>query len=142
MRLSDLKRRGINPATLARLVDEGILHRPSRGLYERADADVDISHSLAEVATVQTTAFLGTTRIPVQVDIGFGDAVTPTAQEPEFPSLLSAEGPRLRAYPRATVVAEKLQAIVVLGQANSRMKDFYDLLALSRLFAFEGGSLV
>ncbi|MDX8535454.1 type IV toxin-antitoxin system AbiEi family antitoxin domain-containing protein [Mesorhizobium sp. VK25A] len=51
MRLSDLKRRGINPATLARLVDEGILHRPSRGLYERADADVDISHSLAEIAT-------------------------------------------------------------------------------------------
>ncbi|MDX8507232.1 nucleotidyl transferase AbiEii/AbiGii toxin family protein [Mesorhizobium captivum] len=91
---------------------------------------------------VQTTAFLGRTRIPVQVDIGFGDAVTPTAQELEFPSLLSAEGPRLRAYPRETVVAEKLQAIVMLGQANSRTKDFYDLLALSRLFAFEGGSLV
>ncbi|RWM24673.1 type IV toxin-antitoxin system AbiEi family antitoxin domain-containing protein [Mesorhizobium sp.] len=48
---SDLKRRGINPATLARLVDEGILQRPSRGLYERADADVDIAHSMAEVAT-------------------------------------------------------------------------------------------
>ncbi|CDX17370.1 conserved hypothetical protein [Mesorhizobium sp. ORS 3324] len=90
---------------------------------------------------MQTTAFLGTTRIPVQVDIGFGDAVTPTAQELEFPSLLSAEAPRLRAYPRETVVAEKLQAIVVLGQANSRMKDFYDL-ALSRLFAMKGGSLV
>ncbi len=51
MRLSDLKRRGINPATLARLVDEGVLHRPSRGLYELAGADVDLSHSLAEVAT-------------------------------------------------------------------------------------------
>lgn len=51
MRLSDLKRRGINPATLARLVDEGVLHRPSRGLYELAGADFDISHSLAEVAT-------------------------------------------------------------------------------------------
>jgi predicted nucleotidyltransferase component of viral defense system len=90
---------------------------------------------------VKTTAYLGRTRIPVQVDIGFGDAVTPAAQELEFPSLLSAEGPRLRAYPRETVVAEKLQAIVALGQANSRMKDLYDLLALSRLFAFEGGSL-
>ena len=90
---------------------------------------------------VKTTAYLGRTRIPVQVDIGFGDAVTPAAQELEFPSLLSAEGPRLGAYPRETVVAEKLQAIVTLGQANSRMKDFYDLLALSRLFAFEGGSL-
>ncbi len=90
---------------------------------------------------VKTTALLGRTRIPVQVDIGFGDAVTPAPQELEFPSLLSAEGPRLRAYPRETVVAEKLQAIVALGQANSRMKDFYDLLALSRLFEFEGGSL-
>ncbi|AZO73521.1 nucleotidyl transferase AbiEii/AbiGii toxin family protein [Mesorhizobium sp. M1D.F.Ca.ET.043.01.1.1] len=90
---------------------------------------------------VKTTAFLGRTRIPVQVDIGFGDAVTPAVQELEFPSLLSAERPLLRAYPRETVVAEKLQAIVALGQANSRMKDFYDLLALSRLFAFEGRSL-
>ena len=51
MRLSDLKRHGINPATLARLVDEGVLQRPSRGLYERAGGDVDIAHSLAEVAT-------------------------------------------------------------------------------------------
>lgn len=51
MRLSDLKRRGINPATLARLVDAGVLQRPSRGLYERAGADVDVAHSLAEVAT-------------------------------------------------------------------------------------------
>ncbi|MBX3576145.1 MAG: AbiEi antitoxin N-terminal domain-containing protein [Rhizobiaceae bacterium] len=51
MRLSDLQRRGINPATLARLVDEGVLQRPSRGLYERAGADVDVAHSLAEIAT-------------------------------------------------------------------------------------------
>jgi len=94
------------------------------------------------VAGERTIAFLGRTRIPVQVDIGFGDAITPAAQELEFPSLLSAEGPRLKAYPKETVVAEKLQAIVALGQANSRMKDFYDLLALSRLFAFEGRSLV
>jgi predicted transcriptional regulator of viral defense system len=50
MRLSDLKGRGINPATLARLVEEGVLHRPSRGLYELASADIEISHSLAEVA--------------------------------------------------------------------------------------------
>lgn len=77
----------------------------------------------------------------MQVDIGFGDAITPAPQELEFPSLLSAEGSRLKAYPRETVVAEKLQAVVALGQANSRMKDFYDLLALSRLFSFEGGSL-
>ena len=50
MRLSDLKDRGVNPATLARLVEEGVLHRPSRGLYELVDADIEAAHSLAEVA--------------------------------------------------------------------------------------------
>jgi predicted transcriptional regulator of viral defense system len=50
MRLSDLKDCGVNPATLARLVEEGVLYRPSRGLYELAGADIEISHSLAEVA--------------------------------------------------------------------------------------------
>ncbi|MGI9506712.1 MAG: nucleotidyl transferase AbiEii/AbiGii toxin family protein [Geminicoccaceae bacterium] len=87
---------------------------------------------------VKTKALLGKTQIPVQIDIGFGDAITPAAQTLEFPALLSSEGPRLKAYPRETVVAEKLQAIVALGIANSRMKDFYDLLALSRLFEFQG----
>jgi len=90
---------------------------------------------------VKTKAYLGKTQIPVQVDIGFGDAITPTAQELEFPSLLSSKGPRLKAYPKETVVAEKLQAIVALGRANSRMKDFYDILALSRLFEFDGETL-
>ena len=90
---------------------------------------------------VKTTAFLGKTRIPVQVDIGFGDVITPAAQELEFPPLLAPEGPRLKAYPKETVVAEKLQAIVLLGRANSRMKDFYDLLALARIFDFDGQTL-
>lgn len=90
---------------------------------------------------VTARALLGKTRIPVQVDIGFGDAITPDAQEIEFPALLAVEGPRLKAYPKETVVAEKLQAIVALGRANSRMKDFYDLLALARLFDFDGDPL-
>lgn len=90
---------------------------------------------------VKTTAFLGKTRILVQVDIGFGDAITPAAQELEFPPLLSSKGPHLKAYPKETVVAEKLQAIFALGRANSRMKDFYDLLVLSRLFDFDGATL-
>ncbi len=92
-------------------------------------------------ARVRSRAFLGRTRIPIQIDIGFGDAITPAATDIEFPALLDAEGPHLRAYPRETVVAEKFQAMVELGLANSRMKDFYDLLALSRLFAFDGHSV-
>ena len=90
---------------------------------------------------VRSRAFLGRTRIPIQIDIGIGDAITPAATDIEFPALLDAEGPHLRAYPRETVVAEKFQAMVELGLANSRVKDFYDLLALGRLFAFDGHSV-
>ncbi len=59
-----------------------------------------------------------------------------------FPPLLDFPAPNLRAYPRETVVAEKLEATVKLGQANSRMKDFYDLVVLSQIFAFDGELLV
>jgi predicted nucleotidyltransferase component of viral defense system len=87
---------------------------------------------------VTLTAFLGKARMPVQVDIGFGDVVTPRAKKIDYPTILDFPKPRIRAYPRETVVAEKLQAMVMLGIANSRMKDFYDLYVLSRDFAFDG----
>jgi predicted nucleotidyltransferase component of viral defense system len=80
-------------------------------------------------------------RIPLQIDIGFGDAITPAPEKITFPPLLKAAAPQLLAYPRETMVAEKLQAIVVLGIANSRMKDFYDLYVLARDFAFDGATL-
>jgi hypothetical protein len=81
---------------------------------------------------------LGRARIDLQVDVGFGDAITPQAESVEYPTLLGMESPRLRAYPRETVVAEKLEALVKLGMANSRMKDFFDLAVLGRSFAFSG----
>ena len=87
---------------------------------------------------VKTVAYLGKARIPVQVDIGFGDAVTPAAVEIEFPTLFDGPSLLLASYPRETVVAEKFEAMVKLGQANSRMKDYYDILALAQLFPFEG----
>ncbi len=62
-------------------------------------------------------------RVRLQIDVGFGDAITPSAAEAEFPPLLDFPAPRLRAYPRETVIAEKLEAMVQLGIANSRMKD-------------------
>jgi hypothetical protein len=92
-------------------------------------------------ARARLIAFLGKVRIPVQIDIGFGDAITPAAVDLAFPPLLDAAAPRLLAYPKETVVAEKFEAIVNLGEANSRMKDYYDLIALSRLFAFDGVTL-
>jgi len=77
----------------------------------------------------------------LQVDIGFGDAVTPAPALVEYPSLLDLPASRLRAYPRETVVAEKYQALVMLGLGNSRMKDFYDLFVLASQFSFEGALL-
>lgn len=69
----------------------------------------------------------------VQLDVGFGDAITPGPVEIEFPTLLDdLPRPKLRVYPRETAFAEKLEAIQVLGIANSRMKDYFDLLMLAR----------
>lgn len=84
---------------------------------------------------------LGSARIPLQVDVGFGDASLPSPEMTDFPVLLDQPAPRLRVYRRETVVAEKLHAMVDLGMANSRMKDFYDLRFLSATFAFEGVEL-
>lgn len=84
---------------------------------------------------------LNQARIPLQVDIGFGDAITPAPEQVEYPALFDAPPPLLKAYPRYTLVAEKVEAMVKLGLANSRMKDFYDIWLLSRLFSFEGNVL-
>ncbi len=77
-------------------------------------------------------------RIPVQIDIGFGDVVTPAPQQVQYPSMLGFPTPVVSTYPRETVVAEKFQAMVMLGMANSRMKDFFDLWLLSVSFEFDG----
>lgn len=78
------------------------------------------------------------TRIDLQIDIGFGDAVSPAPINLQFPTILDFPAPEIPTYPRETVVAEKFQAMVMLGIANSRMKDFYDLWFLATNFEFEG----
>ena len=90
---------------------------------------------------VRTGATIAGARLPIQIDVGFGDVITPEAIEIEYPALLDAPAPILRAYPPETVVAEKTEAIVSLGIGNSRMKDFYDLWTIAQTFAFEGGNL-
>ncbi len=94
----------------------------------------------ADYSGVRVTflGFLQNARIAMQIDIGFGDVVEPAADLTDYPTILELAGPRLRAYPRETVVAEKYEAMVKLGQLNSRMKDFFDLWMLSRKFAFDG----
>ena len=78
--------------------------------------------------------------IPIQADIGFGDAVTPEPERIEYPTLLEFPAPLLHVYPHDTVVAEKYQALVNLAMANSRMKDFYDLWVMASRFDFEGAT--
>ena len=91
---------------------------------------------------VTLQASLGAARLKIQVDVGIGDAVTPDPQWLEYPSLLDLPRPRLRAYPRETVVAEKLHAMVLLGARNSRMKDYFDVYALLREDALDPEQLM
>lgn len=85
---------------------------------------------------LRTTASLAGARIPVSIDIGFGDTLEPGAETVTYPTLLDLPAPTLRAYARETVIAEKFQAMVALGRANTRMKDFYDIWVLCRTFEF------
>ena len=83
---------------------------------------------------VRATADVGGARIAVNVDVGFGDATEPPPEWLDYPVLLDMPAPRLRGYTRETVVAEKFQAMVDLGMANSRMKDYYDVWIISQVF--------
>ena len=91
---------------------------------------------------IRLTAYLGESWVKVQVDVGFGDVITPAPTWAHYPTFLPMSAPRLRVYPKETVVAEKLQAMVALGMINSRMKDFYDLHLLAETASFTGRELV
>jgi predicted nucleotidyltransferase component of viral defense system len=95
-----------------------------------------------EGARVRLIATVSNARLTVQIDIGFGDAIVPRPAAIEYPVLLEFPAPQLLAYPRETVVAEKLEAMTILGLLNSRMKDYFDLMLLSRLYEFEGSQLL
>ena len=90
---------------------------------------------------VTLRATLANARIPMQIDVGFGDAVVPAPRRGQYPTLLDHPAPNILIYPREAVVAEKLEAIVTHGATNSRMKDFYDLHVLATHFSFDGVSL-
>jgi predicted nucleotidyltransferase component of viral defense system len=139
---------GFGPADAARLAetvrrvcaingDDGIA-------YDAASIQVQEIREQANYQglRVNLRATLGNARCMVQLDVGYGDAVTPAPAEIVYPSLLDdLPAPRLRAYPRETVFAEKLEAMVVLGIANSRMKDYFDLRALAREGAMDSDNL-
>ena len=94
----------------------------------------------ADYPGVRLTGFvnLAKARIPFQVDIGYGDAVSPEPEEAKLPSFLDFPSPQLRVYPVYVVIAEKFQAMVMLGIANSRMKDFYDIKTIASTMELDG----
>jgi hypothetical protein len=79
--------------------------------------------------------------VRVLIDVAFGDATEPGLEETDLPVLFDFPAPRLRSYPRETIIAEKFQAMVMLGRVNSRMKDFYDIWLLSQSYEFTGDRL-
>jgi hypothetical protein len=95
-----------------------------------------------EGVRIRFNATLARARIPMQIDIGFGDVIVPAPTQIVYPVLLEFPAPVLLAYPKETVIAEKLEALTTLGLLNSRMKDYYDLAILSRLYSFVGAILV
>ena len=90
---------------------------------------------------VRLKAALGKARISMQVDVGIGDVLFPEPQGVEYPALLDFPRARLKGYAMESSIAEKFQAMIVLGILNSRMKDFYDIWMLSRTYDFEGEAL-
>jgi hypothetical protein len=116
--------------------DDGLRFDPATVAGERIKEDADY-----EGVRIKFVGYLEKARIPMQIDVGFGDVVHPGPEEQDYPTILDLPAPRLRMYPRETVVAEKFEAMVYLGTLNSRFKDFFDIWLLSRSFHFDGADL-
>jgi predicted nucleotidyltransferase component of viral defense system len=112
-------------------------------VFDVGGLSLDLIRNEAEYGglRIKTYAIVDGARLRVIVDVGFGDAIEPGLTETDLPVLLDLPAPHLRAYARETVIAEKFQTMVVLGRANSRMKDLYDIWLLSHTFEFKGDRL-
>jgi hypothetical protein len=117
-------------------VDDGIV-------FDRTSIEGEEIRAADEYAGVRVRleARLAEARIPMQVDVGFGDAIVPDPIKQSYPTLLDHSPPIILMYPREAVIAEKIEAMISLGVTNSRMKDFYDVYLLALSFPFEGTSL-
>jgi hypothetical protein len=117
-------------------VPDGLRFDPESVQSERTAVDADY-HGIR----IRFRGTLENVRISMQVDIGFSDIIYPGPEEAELPTLLDFPAPKLLCYSRESAIAEKFETLVKLGALNSRMKDFYDIWLLSRLFEFDGAKL-
>jgi len=111
--------------------DDGLVFDPDTVEAQRIKEDAEY-----EGVRTRFRGQLGKARIVMQVDVGFGDLIHPSAVQADYPVLLDLPAPSLRMYPPETVIAEKAEAMVYVGSLNSRMKDFYDIWRMSQQFDF------
>ncbi len=121
---------------LSQDVEDGVVFDPDTLRVDRIREELDYGG-----LRLRALASVGGAHINLTIDIGFGDALEPGVEIVNYPVMLDLPAPRLRTYARETVIAEKFQAMVALGRANSRMKDFYDIWILSRSFSFDDDRL-
>ncbi len=134
--LENLKR-VVREVCITNVEPDGMEFDPATVKTERIKEEADY-----QGVRVRFVGLLGKARVSMQIDVGFGDVVTPGAADFTYPVLLDFPVPALSGYPSETVIAEKFQAMVYLRTVNSRMKDFYDVWLLARQFAFDGALLV
>ena len=115
---------------------DGLAFDPDSIQAERITEDADY-----DGIRIRFLGALGSVRVNMQIDIGFGDIIFPEPEEMDFPTMLNFSAPRLLCYSRESSISEKLEAMVKLDMLNSRMKDFYDIWLLSRQFNFDGAKL-
>ena len=133
------------PATVTLAIQE-ICNQPVADDGLRFDAASVTAERIIEGASysgvrARFVAYLGSARLPMQVDIGFGDPLVPGPSWVSLPTILDIPAAELWGYSRESAIAEKVQAMVSLGEINSRVKDYYDIWLLSRLFEFDGAVL-
>ena len=116
--------------------EDGLAFDPDSIQAERITEDADYNG-----IRIRFLGALGSVRINMQIDIGFGDVVFPEPEKLDLPTILNFSAPRLLCYSRESSISEKLEAMVKLGMMNSRMKDFYDIWLLSQQFNFDGAKL-
>jgi hypothetical protein len=116
---------------------------PDAVLFDASEIELEEIRAEDEYAGTRATlpARLGTARLRLQIDMGRADAVWPSPTRQAYPSLLDFPAPVILVYPREAVVAEKLEAMVVLGDRNSRIKDYFDLAHLATSFGFDRATL-
>jgi hypothetical protein len=119
-----------------KIPDDGLIFLPQTIRSERITEDADY-----EGTRIQFQGTLGNAKIFMQIDIGFGDIIFPGPQQSTLPTMLGLPSPVLQTYTRESAIAEKFEAMLSLGSANSRMKDFYDIWLLCRQFDFDRATL-